>query len=695
MDKRLLVLVTILTTLLISCNSNTQDITTTMITTEPNIESCEIHFNMEYQELIPINEIEVPYSDVYTNANNFISSCNDSGQHPLIINNSLLKTHQIYLYFDSIYPVEEFTFVNNDGIDYDTISNISIEISINGINFNRLYTDYSLESGENKIVMNENIKAVKLVIDDEDKPVKINNLSFSLGEGLVIKEETELSNQFLRTNGWTGADGIFTFDLNNGKDQIGLDHETTGFIFSDTFIGEVDANGIRRNFVMINNTFGYLEHSTQSLIFEWGEKLSVPESVLIPDQYNGSRARNLLDNDGLTISSKPTGLLTNVNEGTMWLSNDLSSEIIIDLKSEYAVPNIYIWNYNENPDYGVKEFELYESLNGLDYSLIGTYNLDKASGENNIPYTLEIVFNENITRYLKIKVTDTYSDSFVGLGKIMLFGLEGNQLFGEVEATYELTDKTANEESSRLWLQDGVVIDNKIYIFPILVKDYLNYFMVHNVSMVEMDIVDSRFDFENAQYYSTPLQIKISDTETIFFGAGIMDNRDIDGYIYIYGYKDGNGRQLVVSRFQEENIKNFNEWKYFDGENWTKDINQIATLKDDVSAELSVTYINRGMFQGKYMLVAMENTTSGNIVYSLSDTPYGPFTDFTLIYNTTENQYLTGAFTYNAKLHPNLSTDDKLIISYNVNTTNLGALKDVNIYYPRFISITEIKKDED
>jgi hypothetical protein len=219
--------------------------------------------------------------------------------------------------------------------------------------------------------------------------------------------------------------------------------------------------------------------------------------------------------------------------------------------------------------------------------------------------------------------------------------------------------------------------------------------MVHNVSMVEMDIVDSRFDFENAQYYSTPLQIKISDTETIFFGAGIMDNRDIDGYIYIYGYKDGNGRQLVVSRFQEENIKNFNEWKYFDGENWTKDINQIATLKDDVSAELSVTYINRGMFQGKYMLVAMENTTSGNIVYSLSDTPYGPFTDFTLIYNTTENQYLTGAFTYNAKLHPNLSTDDKLIISYNVNTTNLGALKDVNIYYPRFISITEIKKDED
>jgi hypothetical protein len=671
---------------------------TTQITTEENIETCEYQFVEEYGETIQIQSIDIPYSDVLTNASNFISPCKQGNQSQLIINDSSLKTHQIFLEFDAIYPVEFFDFTNYEGTLANAIEMLSIEVSINGINFTRIYNDYEVFSGGNRIDMNNRmVKAVKLVIDDDNTgSLGIQDIQFKLGEGFIIREETEFTSQFLRHSGWTGSDGIFSFDLENGSDMIGSNPDTIGFIFSDTFIGDVRTdNFLRENFSMINNSFGYLNQTTDSFTFDWDASGPIPESVLLPNEYIGSRARNLLDNDGLSVSYRPTGLLTNINEGTMWLSEDLSSEIIIDLKDSYGVGYIYIWNYNANPDYGVQEFELYTSLDGANYNYLSTYQMNRASGSDREHFTLDIAFDSNITRYLKIKVKETYSQDFVGLGKIMLFSVEGTPLFGEVTASSEVTELTTNETTSRLWLQDGLVIDNKIYVFPILVKDFSTYFMVHSVGLIEMDIISNRFDYEHARYINTPLMTKTLDGGTIYFGAGVMDNRTIDGFIYIYGYKDLSGRHLVVARVTEEGFLNFNEWTYFNGENWSNDINDCEGLLTGVSAELSVTHINTGVFAGKYMLVAMENTTSGNVVFSISDTPYGAFREFTLIYNTTENEYLNGAFTYNAKLHPNLSNDGTLIISYNVNTTNINSLRNANIYYPRFISMTEIKKDEE
>ncbi|MBE0700321.1 MAG: hypothetical protein IH571_01415, partial [Acholeplasmataceae bacterium] len=103
---------------------------------------------------------------------------------------------------------------------------------------------------------------------------------------------------------------------------------------------------------------------------------------------------------------------------------------------------------------------------------------------------------------------------------------------------------------------------------------------------------------------------------------------------------------------------------------------------------------NSGLYEGKYMLVVMENTTSGRISYAISDTPYGTFGDYHNIYETIENTYLKGAFTYNAKMHPHLSEPGNFLISYNVNTTQVQALADARIYYPRFIRLIEVKEQE-
>lgn len=81
------------------------------------------------------------------------------------------------------------------------------------------------------------------------------------------------SDLFKRTQGWTGADGIFAIPLSGYE---GPDHAAgnkTLFVFSDTFIGRVDAAGKRVNSTMVNNSMAILEGAipdTGKIRFLWG-----------------------------------------------------------------------------------------------------------------------------------------------------------------------------------------------------------------------------------------------------------------------------------------------------------------------------------------------------------------------------------------------------------------------------------------
>lgn len=678
---------------LIGCNNNSTN------TTDTELEYCEYNYNLAYGEIIEVKSLDIPYSDYEGVTDYFISLCSEEGQN-LILNESLIKSHQLIFDLESINPIKEIHLTQYLDERISEIELINIDISLNGYSYDRYLTDFAINQ-DNIIELNNVLaRKIKISFRNNDEVYGLENINFILGEGMIIKEETELTNAFLRYKGWTGADGIFSFDLNNGGDRVGQSHRTTGFIFSDTFIGTVYPNNfVRGSSKIINNTFGYLNHdvefSPEAFSFDYRLENDIPESVLLPDKYLGSRARNLLDSEGLSVSFSKNAKLHNINEGTMYLSDVLESEIVIDFNDVYNLNEIYLWNYNENVNYGTKNFQLLTSLDGETYSLLDSYEMPKASGSSQEGYNKSIILTDISARYLKIKLLEGYDESYIGLGKLMIFDNNDNYLFGQVTANHEIVAPTVNENSGRLWLQDGVVIDDKIYLFPILVKDFESIFKVFNVGMIEMDIVNERFDYENATYYSSPLMSYTDDGGVIYMGAGVMDNRDIDGYIYIYGYKDLEGRHLVVGRLEAEDILNFNEWEYYSENGFVKDLNQVKPLKDKVSAELSVTFIESGVFTNKYMLVVMENTTSGIISYAISDTPYGEFGDYHKIYETNEHNYLRSAFPYNAKLHPALSTEDKLIISYNVNASEISALVDARIYYPRFISITMIRDEGD
>lgn len=691
MKKSFLLINIILVILLFSCQKT--------LTIDPiTIIDTDYTFSETVGDKIIVSSIEIPFSTTKGQLDNFINVHKPIDVNPLYFLASTVKTHQVLFSFEDIYPLQKVSIYNPIVDTYENFTTVSVDVSYNGKAFERLYENYRLEDDINHLDLGGTMaKVVKLTLNKNEHIQTLSDVSFYLDEGFIVKEDQALSDAFLRYDGWSGADGIFTFDMNHGGDRIGVDHDTTGFIFSDTFVGEVyEHNKLRKSSVIINNSFGYLDHThpfdRDQFSFDYDMVNDQPDAVIKPNQMIGPRAGNLLDSDGINPSYDKNGLLTNINEGTMWLSDDLDNHLIIDFGSTVSLSDLYMWNYNETPQYGLKNFNLYASVDGQTYELIDTHVINESSGEEDEPFTKHISFTDVDVRFIKIDILSSYDEQFVGLGKLLFLDQEQNPLFGSITAKHELTSITSNEETSRYWLQDGVIIGQSLYVFPILVKDDADLFKVHHVSMVEIPIVNQRFDYQNARYHHTPLMTKTSDGGTIYYGAGLMDHVDRDGYIYIYGYKDLDGRHLVVGRFKPEDVNNFNAWTYYDGQHWTHNINDSYPLIDRVSAELSVTRIESGIYKDKYMLVVMEETISGTISYSIADTPYGPFTPYNKIYQTSESTYLKDAFTYNAKLHPNLSEPGNFVISYNVNTHSLGALSDARIYYPRFLRLVEVKE---
>lgn len=68
---------------------------------------------------------------------------------------------------------------------------------------------------------------------------------------------------FDRDSGWTGADGIYSIPLDSNDGFYNMTNTRTLFVFSDTFIGNVDATGGRATgSTIINNSIAWFEPST-------------------------------------------------------------------------------------------------------------------------------------------------------------------------------------------------------------------------------------------------------------------------------------------------------------------------------------------------------------------------------------------------------------------------------------------------
>lgn len=114
-----------------------------------------------------------------------------------------------------------------------------------------------------------------------------------------------------RTSGWFGADGVFSIPL-DGIEEQKIKNKRTLFIFSDTYIGEVENNVPKPGNVMVNNTTAWMQGNIpdkSAVSFEYNKnKDGNPTSYFAPDNKNSKEGEYFWLGDGFINHAKNNAL---------------------------------------------------------------------------------------------------------------------------------------------------------------------------------------------------------------------------------------------------------------------------------------------------------------------------------------------------------------------------------------------------
>ena len=164
----------------------------------------------------------------------------------------------------------------------------------------------------------------------------------------------------------------------------------------------------------------------------------------------------------------------------------------------------------------------------------------------------------------------------------------------------------------------------------------------------------------------------------ITFGPAILQTK---AWLYLYGVADRDGgRHSVLARAPRESLSQPGTWRFFDGSAWSKEISKVETLFTGAAMEASVHQTQ----DGGYLYVGSDAGGMGtDIVARYAKSPEGPWGEPVPVGKAPEHG--GDIFAYNAKAHPELTREGRLLVSYNVNTSDLAkVVADADIYRPRF-----------
>lgn len=166
----------------------------------------------------------------------------------------------------------------------------------------------------------------------------------------------------------------------------------------------------------------------------------------------------------------------------------------------------------------------------------------------------------------------------------------------------------------------------------------------------------------------------------------------IGDYTYIYGVDDqGLAKYMHVARVKGKDLTKVAAWQYWTGSRWSARETDSAPVMPGVANEYSVT-----PFRDGYLLVTQDTNElfSATVLGYTSCSPTGPFVNPVTLFEMAEvgpsgSYGDPDVFAYNAHVHPELSSDNRLLVTYNVNSfDNVGDVyDDVSIYRPRFIDV--------
>ena len=168
-----------------------------------------------------------------------------------------------------------------------------------------------------------------------------------------------------------------------------------------------------------------------------------------------------------------------------------------------------------------------------------------------------------------------------------------------------------------------------------------------------------------------------------------------DGYTYLYA-SEGYGicaSKVYSARVEGQDLRG--TWEYFTINGW---VSSPPENNEDFEVVLDANATQPNVFaeNGKYYMVSQSSCYGLDINIWESDSPSGPFTNQRTIYKipekyTQDSMQGPGYITYNAVVHPSLSLDGELVISYNINPIgfehNFNTPGSADNYRPYFVRV--------
>jgi hypothetical protein len=228
-----------------------------------------------------------------------------------------------------------------------------------------------------------------------------------------------------------------------------------------------------------------------------------------------------------------------------------------------------------------------------------------------------------------------------------------------------------DEKELWYWPGDGFVLDGKLNVFvsKFSQKDHNDMWAFNflGTELLEFSLPDFK-----------PLRVDPikQDLDSIHYGHAVLESKD---YLYIYGLKK---EFPYVARAEMKNVRQ--PWEFYNGSEWVRDAQDAAPILEFSGSEQFSVF----EWKGTYVMIMQEGHLGRKIYSFTSNTPYGPWKNQKLIYETPRLDNCPDCWTYNALAHPQFIEDETLLVSYNTNSMKMQDHYDnALIYRPRFVRV--------
>lgn len=227
----------------------------------------------------------------------------------------------------------------------------------------------------------------------------------------------------------------------------------------------------------------------------------------------------------------------------------------------------------------------------------------------------------------------------------------------------------------RYWIGDSTVVNNTLYT----IANHFSGLTILGADFFATPLTNNGFPDMSVSTDNNLLNTDI-DKSGIVYHENILEEGD---WIYLYGKglkECGIEGKMVVSRVLRDKYPNLRseDISYWDGKDWVSDYKKAAAITTfNPGNEWNITYMDKGTFAGKYILVNTTFSITGSVGFAVADSPTGPFVepDESRLYYATEpyklwmryyqdSRTIFRQWNYNAKSQPAISKSGELLFTY-------------------------------